>query len=95
MSCCGGHRPGPGDGRVGSPAGGAGRPRDPFASARHGAEVGHRPKVRFRYVGRTGLTVRGGGTGRRYRFSRPGAVVAVDRRDRPSLRRVPVLHEVG
>jgi len=50
--------------------------------------------VRFSYIGRTGLTVIGGATGRRYRFARPGAALRVDPRDAPSLRHVPVLREV-
>ena len=48
----------------------------------------------FRYVGTTGLTVVGAATGTRYRFDSPGAVVAVDFRDRPSLQAVPHLHQV-
>lgn len=49
--------------------------------------------VRFEYVGRSGLTVIGGATGRRYRFERPGARVVVDPRDRPSLAVVPSLRQ--
>jgi hypothetical protein len=47
----------------------------------------------FRYDGNTSLTVYGA-SGKRYRFSEPGAEVAVDPRDRESLRKVPVLREV-
>lgn len=95
MSCCGSRRT---------------RSRERFPSSSHGLH-GARPtpvptpffgsdglarrEARFQYVGRTGLTVRGGATGRSYRFPRPGAVIGVDRRDRVSLRRVPVLREVG
>ena len=43
----------------------------------------------FEYVGSTGITAFGPITGRRYRFANPGAVVAVDDRDAPSLAGVP------
>jgi len=45
----------------------------------------------FQYVGTTGLTVEGPITGKRYRFAAPGARVAVDGRDAPSVRGVPNL----
>lgn len=48
----------------------------------------------FRYVGPTALTVAGGATGTRYRFDSPGAVVAVDVRDQPSMLAVPHLRRV-
>ena len=41
--------------------------------------------VVFQYIGQTGLSVQGPNTGNYYRFSEPGAIVAVDQRDRPSL----------
>lgn len=47
--------------------------------------------VYFQYVGNTGLTVQGRETRKRYRFDHPGAVVAVDVEDRPSLASVPNL----
>ena len=43
------------------------------------------------YVGKTGLTVFGPVTGRRYRFAHPGALLAVDERDGPSMAGVPNL----
>jgi hypothetical protein len=49
--------------------------------------------VRFEYVGRTGLTVRGPISGRVYRFGHRGAIVSVDVRDRLSLVRVPNLRQ--
>jgi len=49
----------------------------------------------FEYVGRTGLTARGGVTGTTYRFDRPGARVSIDPRDMPSLLAVPVLRRIG
>ncbi len=48
----------------------------------------------FEYVGATAMTVTGGATGRRYRFERPGARVAVDPKDRASVAQVPQLREV-
>ena len=45
----------------------------------------------FQYVGLRGMTVIGPVTRRVYRFAAPGAVVAVDGRDAPSLDRVPQL----
>jgi hypothetical protein len=48
----------------------------------------------FEYVGRTGLTVAGPVSGRRYRFEETGARVAVDPRDRPALAAVPMLRQV-
>ena len=45
----------------------------------------------FEYIGKTVLTAIGPVSGRRYRFSYPGAIVDVDHRDAPSLATVPVL----
>lgn len=53
-----------------------------------------RSMVYFRYDGRTGLLVKGGRTGKRYRFDFPGAVLAVDPGDRRSLLTVPQLTQV-
>jgi hypothetical protein len=50
-----------------------------------------RSMVYFCYTGRTGLVVKGGKTGRRYRFAYPGAVLPVDPGDRRSLLAVPKL----
>jgi hypothetical protein len=52
------------------------------------------PEVVFQYAGPTGLTVQGPITGKRYRFASPGARVAVDGRDAPSVRGVPNLRLV-
>jgi hypothetical protein len=49
--------------------------------------------VYFEYVGRTGLTVTGPITGKRYRFPKPGDKVAVDSNDAPSLAVVPNLQQ--
>lgn len=48
----------------------------------------------FEYTGSTGLTVQGPITGKRYRFSRPGARVGVDSRDAPSVAGAPNLNRV-
>lgn len=45
--------------------------------------------LQYQYVGRTGLTVVSPGTGKRYRFDRPGAMQQVDPRDRFWLERIP------
>jgi hypothetical protein len=52
-------------------------------------------QVFFEYIGRTGLTVIGPGTRRQYRFDRPGARLAVDPIDQPSLSRVAQLRRVS
>lgn len=48
----------------------------------------------FQYLGKTGLTVTGPKTRKRYRFDRPGAVIAVDPRDGYALAAVSVLRQV-
>jgi hypothetical protein len=50
--------------------------------------------VVFQYVGRTGLTVRGPFSGKRYRFDFHGARVAIDARDAASMAAVPNLEKV-
>lgn len=45
----------------------------------------------FQYLGASGLTVQGPVTKRLYRFAGPGATVAVDGRDAPSLARIAQL----
>ena len=49
----------------------------------------------FRYVGPTGIQVRAPISGNLYRFAQPGAVVAVDPRDRRALAGVPHLIQVA
>ncbi len=51
--------------------------------------------VVFEYMGRTGMTVIGGVSGRRYRFDHPGARTAIDPVDRRSLAGVPHLRRVN
>jgi hypothetical protein len=51
--------------------------------------------VTYEYIGRSGMTVFGPVTGRRYRFGSPGSRAIVDPRDAPALRRVPHLRQVN
>ena len=51
-------------------------------------------KVFFEYAGQKSMTVIGPVTGKRYRFTGPGAVTEVDLRDRASLAGVPHLKQV-
>ena len=59
----------------------------------------HRPApatvAYFLYAGPTALTVHGAITGRRYRFPRAGAIVAVDQRDASALHAVPNLRQTA
>ena len=48
----------------------------------------------FEYTGKTGLTVWGAVSGKRYRFDKPGSRVIIDPRDRPSLVQVPRLKQI-
>ena len=50
--------------------------------------------MRFVYQGHTALTVVGSVTGRRYRFSHPGAELAIDPHDVRSVSSVPALRRV-
>lgn len=50
--------------------------------------------VCFEYIGRTGLTVMGTISGKRYRFDRTGSLICVDPKDRPSLSAIPQLREI-
>ena len=77
MSCCGKNRPAR---RVenNGPTRDMRTPRTPRA-------------LYFEYVGKTGLAVFGPVTGRRYHFAHPGALLAVDERDGPSMAGVPNL----
>jgi hypothetical protein len=65
------------------------------ASTAGRAPAMRRMQAYFEYVGGTGMTVLGGVTGRRYRFERPGARVAVDPADKLSLAKVPHLKPVS
>ena len=50
--------------------------------------------ILFEYIGKTGLTVYGSVTGKKYRFNSNGMVVNVDLRDKNSLINVPNLRLV-
>lgn len=47
--------------------------------------------VLFTYTGKTALTVTGGVTGRRYRFTQPGDVQLIDYRDASGMMHIPML----
>jgi hypothetical protein len=47
--------------------------------------------VRFRYAGKTGLTVWGPVSGRKYRFNYPDVVVEIDPLDAPAIATIPCL----
>jgi len=48
----------------------------------------------FEYTGKTGLTVTGSVTGRKYRFNNPGDKVFIHYKDMPAVKTIPVLKEV-
>ena len=60
-------------------------------SARAGMGRVYDETARFQYTGRSGLTVIGPFSQRRYRFNQPDEVLEVDRRDAPGLAAVPHL----
>ncbi len=102
MSCCGGQR---------ARAAAAAKPASPArsspqASTSSGASVPlagrpaavvmpASPRLYFRYVGATALTVFGSVSQARYRFTAPGVTLAVDPRDAPGMARVPNLQQVN
>jgi hypothetical protein len=81
MSCCGGKRA-----RFRSDA----AERALYVPARPGTAG----RVYFQYLGGRPVRVVGAGTGRAYLFGWPGATVAVDPRDAPSVATVPGLRQV-
>jgi hypothetical protein len=85
MTCCGKQRQMLGGSAPAARPVGAGTPAMP---PRHAYAY-------FEYTGNTGLTVTGPVTGRRYRFDGPGARVAVDPADKPSMAAVPNLRRVA
>jgi hypothetical protein len=86
MSCCGKHRA----------AGGGPPPRIPTTTNGHSTRPPARQtSVFFEYVGRTGLTVVGPVSGRRYRFDAPGSRQPIDPADKPSLAAVQLLRQVS
>lgn len=74
--CCGGAK--------------TGRGQAPGPTDRHGAPT-EGTKVRFTYVGRTSLSVVGGGTATLYRFQGAGATLDVDPLDAYGLSTIPML----
>ena len=90
MSCCGGNRS-----RIAASV-----PRRPAPNAAPSAPAPAAPPPAaatlaiFRYDGATSLTVWGRVTAKKYWFAGPGSEVAVDLRDRASMRQVPQLREV-
>ena len=53
----------------------------------------HTVYTNFEYTGKTGLTVVGNFTGRKYRFNYTGDVQPVDKRDEAGMTGVPVLRK--
>jgi hypothetical protein len=51
---------------------------------------GPRFNLAFEYIGHSAMTVVGPASGQRYRFT-PGAILAVDPRDRTALAAIPLL----
>ena len=51
--------------------------------------------IYFRYGGAGTITIRGSVTGRAYRFSGAGAIIATDPRDAPFIARVPLVEQVS
>lgn len=89
MGCCGGSR------RTVAATSGARVSPALHTPSDGGARVKRLPHAYFQYSGRTALTVVGPVSGRRYRFSGPGQVVAVDPADRRALASVPHLRQVA
>lgn len=85
MGCCG---------RGVSPSGASFASGWPSAAPRVSAGPRRYSHVFFEYTGGTALTVVGRATGKRYRFERPGARVAVDPIDKPSIAGVSQLRIV-
>lgn len=48
----------------------------------------------FEYTGKTGLNVRGGITGKNYRFTHPGDIKLIDYRDASGIMGIPMLKRI-
>lgn len=70
------------------------RPASPHANGSAAPPQARQTHVYFEYAGQTGLTVTGPVSGKRYRFDRPGARLAVEPVDKPAIERVPHLRRV-
>ena len=94
MSCCGKKRSSFLSGQPGPPA--SFTARETARSPEIAGEPGNsrQSSIFFEYTGKTGLTVWGAVSGRRYRFDKPGSRVKIDPRDRPSLAQVPHLKQI-
>src|SRR5690348_1497228 len=68
---------------------------DPLARRPAAVYTPASPRIYFRYIGETALTVFGSVSQTRYRFTAPGATAAVDPRDAPELARMPHLRQVN
>jgi len=88
MSCCGKRREQVGTTNI------TYRARNQTISATPEPQITKQFVICFEYVGKTGLTVLGPVSGKRYRFDRTGTRVIVDPRDRPSLLLVPNLKQI-
>ena len=88
MPCCGDRR------AQASLATQVDRAPEPTESTPSQRSLEHDSQPHFQYLGKTGLTVVGPRTQKRYRFSSPGAIVAVDPRDRRALAAVSILRQV-
>ena len=89
MGCCGRGslaRIGP------APARGSARALRPAPAA--SSAPPRQARLVYVYVGKTALTAVGAVTGTRYRFDRPGARVAIEPADKPSIAAVPLLRRV-
>lgn len=93
MNCCGQRLPAtpPARSSTGTTASTPAGPAHAQGNARGATADAPPADVAFTYTGRTRLLAEGPITRRRYRFDAPGAVVAVDARDAPSLAAVPLL----
>ena len=53
-----------------------------------------REDIRFEYTGKTGLTVTGSATGRKYRFDFPGDIQPIDYKDSSGMMAISLLKKV-
>jgi hypothetical protein len=69
----------------------------PLSSTAGSANISKKmwPDVKFKYTGKTALTVYGSITGKKYRFSMPGEIQIVDYRDAAAIAGIHVLQKVN
>jgi len=87
MSCCGHHRLWLRDNDANH------EPADLALTSERAKHTSLVTLVYFEYVGKTALTVTGPVTGKKYRFPRPGAKIAVDGPDALSVAAIPLLRQ--